>query len=154
MLLSTAQLRVLSVLLASISLWLGGCSSQPQVSTDSAELQFRLLGRYYGEYLAGHGGRAPEREEEFLRYLQEFAQYLQSRGIAQPADLLISPRDHQPLRVLYGQDIIEDGPGGLPWVGYEQQGVDGRRYLIGARGVATEVSPEEFEQTISASTNR
>lgn len=152
--LSTVLLREYPILLAAVLLLLGGCTTKPQGIANSSEEQFRFLGRYYGEYLATHGGRAPEKEEAFLQYLQQFASYLQTRGIGQPSDLLISPRDRQPLRVLYGRDIIEDGPGGLPWIAYEQQGVNGKRFMIGARGVATEVSPEEFENTVSASTKR
>ena len=132
-----------------LCLFVGGCTSKPPVASDSTEARFRLLGRYYGEYLSAHGGQGPKDEQAFLQYLKEFTQYLQTQGIAQPSDLLVSPRDQQPLHVLYGRDVIEDGPGGFPWIAYEQQGVDGKHYLIGARGASIEFSPEEFAEFLS-----
>ncbi len=123
-----------------------GCYRKTSPEAISSSVQFRLLGRMYGEYLADHNGLAPPDEERFTKFLTSRKDRLATAGISQVEDLLVSPRDGQPLVVLYGKQSAPEGPGGLPWAAYEQTGLAGRRCVIGARGTVEEMDKEHFAQ--------
>jgi hypothetical protein len=123
-----------------------GCNSKTSSEADSSSTQFRLLGRMYGEYLAIHQGIAPPDERSFTEFLQSHTDRLAQADISQVGDLLVSPRDGQPLTVLYGKQSIAEGPGGLPWAAFEQTGLAGKRCAIGARGTVEEMEQERFTQ--------
>lgn len=138
--------RILIELCALLSLTTG-CGTAGTSATDDVQRQFTLLGRLYGQYLSEHHGDPPQDAQEFSAFLQDKS--LGAFKIDTPSDLLVSPRDGQSLVVLYGDQVILEGPGGLPWVAYEAQGVDGKQYIIGARGAAEEKTTAEIEQIIA-----
>ncbi len=135
-----------AVSLAICSVLASGCDSPPPQNGSQGEPQLRLLGMLYGNYLAKHGGKAPANEDQWLKFLESQGRQLKSHGIENVESLLTSPRDGKKLVVLYGNKIVNDGPGGLPWVAYEQTSAAGNRYAIGARGVAQEMNPEQFSE--------
>ncbi|MEO2045870.1 MAG: hypothetical protein ABGX16_04785 [Pirellulales bacterium] len=128
---------------------LPGCNSKITSEADTASAQFRLLGRMYGEYLAIHRGIAPPDEKSFTKFLQSHNDRLAQADISQVGELLVSPRDGQPLTVLYGKQSIAEGPGGLPWAAFEQTGLAGKRCAIGARVTVEEMEQERFDQVFS-----
>lgn len=104
----------------------------------------RLLGRFYGEYMAANNGVAPADEAKLVAYLEKSGDFLRSQGIAGPRELLISPRDQKPLVVYYGKEVIRDGPSGFPLVAVESEGVGGKKLVIGARGNVEELTAEQL----------
>lgn len=134
---------LVSVLLVVVVLQVG-CMPGPSQSASNPVRQFQVLGRYYGSYLSDNRGLPPSSDVDFKNFLNANRSEIQSRGYGDLDQFLVSPRDGKDIVVLYGSDVIEDGPGGLPWVAYEQTGVNGSRFAIGARGVASELGPEEF----------
>jgi hypothetical protein len=122
-----------------------GCSSSLDSSSAVDEARFAYLGRFYGEFMAAHSGKPPADEAQLVTFLKQSGPFLKSRGIADPHELLVSPRDRKPLVVFYDNQVIQDGPGGLPWIALESEGVNGKKYMIGARGTAEEMTQEQIE---------
>lgn len=122
-----------------------GCGSPATHSVNNDDVQLRLLGRLYGEFMAQNSDRPPRDEAQFKEFLGRSTDLLKSQGIASLEDLLISPRDGQPIMILYGEKIIDDTPNGFPWIAYESQGVNGKKCLIGARGNVEEMTQEQVE---------
>ena len=81
-----------------------------------------------------------------MQFVEAHAQQIKAQGIEDVESFVVSPRDGEKLVVLYGKEIVIDGPGGLPWVAYEKTGLAGKRIAIGARGVAREMDPSQFAE--------
>jgi hypothetical protein len=126
-----------------------GCGSPNVQTSPGGDAQLRLLGRLYGQYMADHNGQGPVDEMQLVAYLEKSADFLKSQGIAVPRDLLKSPRDGQPLSVVYGKQVVVDENTGFPWVAWESQGLDGKRYIIGARGNIDEMTKEQIEAMVA-----
>jgi hypothetical protein len=139
----------LSVLTLLSVLIICGCGSSKEQSVGGDESRLRILGRLYGEFLSQHNSQAPKNEAELIEFIDKSSEFLKTQGIESSQELFISPRDEEPLVVLYGKDMIPDGPGGLPWVAYESKGANGKKFLIGARGTTEEMTPEQIEAIIS-----
>ncbi len=131
-------------LLAGIAFLLG-CDAAGTPAPHNADVQLRVLGRLYGEYMAQHNSQPPADEAQFKASLSQSPDILKATGIATIDQLFVSPRDGQPLVVLFGEKIVPNENSGFPWIAYESQGVDGKKYIIGARGNVEEMAQEQIE---------
>lgn len=122
-----------------------GCGSATTQTAAGDDLRLRLLGRLYGEFIAQHNGKPPANESQLIDHLAKSADMLKSQGIADVEQLLVSPRDGQPLVVLYGESIIQDENSGFPWIAHETLGIGGKKLVIGARGNVEEMTQEQIE---------
>lgn len=118
-----------------------GCSNQASVvETPLAPVHERLLiiGRAYIGHLQERG--APPKNEQQLR-----AMLSEEENIP---ELFLSPRDEKPFVICWNVDL--NGP--LPWakslpiIAYEQQGVDGSRYVLTTMRSVEPVSETDFRQ--------
>jgi hypothetical protein len=87
---------------------------------------------FYGEFAAEHGGRAPNDEAEFREFLATRQERLEA-GALDANSVLASPRDGEPLVVVYGGSgpLVVDGMG---LIAYEKSAVDGKRMVVNVRG--------------------
>ncbi|RIK85351.1 MAG: hypothetical protein DCC67_04155 [Planctomycetota bacterium] len=64
--------------------------------------------------------------------------------------LLTSPRDGQPLVIVYGKRIAPKDSPNTPWAAYEQTGVDGKRMVAKVRGTVDELTTAEIDAQLAA----
>ncbi|MBN2022412.1 MAG: hypothetical protein JW809_06415 [Pirellulales bacterium] len=149
---------VVAVLVALAGAWsLAGCSRESQgknVTRDPA--QVATLAKLYGDYRKAHGGKAPPDEAAFKAFVKEAvakgtASPPGAKPVSDPEALFVSEGDGQPLVILYGPGALDgpkEGPGGMPVVMYEQEGVGGKRFVASPMGLVNEVNQERFEQLV------
>lgn len=115
-----------------------GCGSN-HAETQASNL--KPLAVLYGQFLGSHRGQPPAHEAEF----KEFAQ---SQGQSGVDSLFISSRDKKPYVILYGALTGPPGLGGQPIFAYEQDGVDGSRFVANSLGAVEEVDEEQFRKMV------
>jgi hypothetical protein len=102
-----------------------------------------MLASYYAEYMSALG--APPKDEAALRdYLQQNSARIERLELGGVDGLLKSPRDGQPLVVVYGKPIAPADSPNTPWVAHEQTGVDGKMMAVKVRSEVLELTPEEI----------
>jgi hypothetical protein len=108
----------------------GGCNSKPATMEELG--QFRALGVIYSQYMAQHQGKPPASREQLTEFIESEGSTIRKRfNVNDDVDLLISPRDNQPLTLVpapkppFNGDCI---------VAYETQGANGTQIAISAMG--------------------
>lgn len=118
---------------------LTGCSNEPIiVEVEVPEAQRRLMAiRAAYSIFQDQRGRPPQNERELLSCLPEDA----------PEDVLLSPRNQQPLVICYGTDLYGslDWAKSTPVLAYEQV-QEGPRWVLSVPGGASELSADEFAE--------
>ncbi|MEM7781881.1 MAG: hypothetical protein AAF939_16890 [Planctomycetota bacterium] len=135
-------LLVTTVLLTSFI----GCGTGADKTLDVSDFNktnILKLRNSYEMYLATHGMRGPENEDELKEYLRtdEAAKVrLKRMGIEQSdiESMFISERDGKPFRVRYGLVGLADHA-----IVFEEEGVDGKRLVALAQPL--ELSDSEYE---------
>lgn len=107
-----------------------------------------VLSVIYGEYLDSHLGKPPKDIGAFREYLESRADELEWYNIENLDQLLISPRDGQPLVIVCGKRLAPADSPGTPWAAYEQTGIDGKRMAVQVRGGVYELSADEIDQIV------
>jgi hypothetical protein len=124
---------VVAVMSVACLLSTSGCGSAELPKNDEAVTQLKVLGMLYGRYMEANRMAAPPSEEKFVAFLEsEPANW--DKLAASPQELMTSPRDGQPLVVLYGPAVKEPSGGGFAWIAHEKTGVDGKQLAVNARG--------------------
>jgi len=129
----------------------GGCAREQTAGPARDPSGVRILAQMYGQYLRTHGGKAPADEKTFKAYVRA----AMAKGAGLPAEavgrdpesLFISTGDGKPLVILYGPAAMrgpQTGPGGMPVVIYEREGVGGRRLVASPLPAVEEVDEEHF----------
>ena len=131
---------------ATLMMGLVGCSGGSSTSSGlgTAEYQ-RLLSTttLYGMYQSEHGGKTPPTEQAFREFIESKSDVLQ-RINKTPDELLTSPRNGMPLVFVYGKRPPRAN--GMTYLGYEKSSVDGKRLVIGPRGVYEEIDEAQFKK--------
>jgi hypothetical protein len=109
----------------------------------------RVVADEYGEFLALHGGQPPADVPAMRTFLESRMPVLTADyNVKSPDDLLVSPRDGQPLVIVCGRKMAPADSPETPLAAYEQTGVDGKRLVSGVRYGPVELTPEEFARQI------
>jgi hypothetical protein len=132
-------------------LLLAGCGSpDAKKSNEMKNSHLRWLLQLRTQALSQ--GRLPKSEEEFKRYISSLDAATLDRlktasGVASVHELFISERDGQPFVIFYGQR-----PSGVAAdvVGYEQTGVDGKRYVGFGLGIVEEADEQRLNELVPA----
>jgi hypothetical protein len=106
------------------------------------------LASFYGDYLSANGA-PPKDEAAFRAFLDERLQRIDRMKLGGVDGLLMSPRDGQPLVVVYGKRLAPPDSPNTPWAAFEQTGVDGRRMAAKVRGSVDELSSEEIAKIMA-----
>ena len=140
--------RVTALLLLGLLVGCGDPGRRNQAAEDSP---LKPIARFYAEFVRQHQGKPPQSEAEFKAYLKEpkNAERLQKEHQITDIDkFLISPRDSKPFIIYYGAMSKNSGPGGAPVVGYEQQGLGGKRLVVSTLEAVVEVDDGEFRKLV------
>ncbi len=129
---------VLGVLCAMIA----GCGGESQEHIDRETSNMKPLVILYGKFLSRNRGQPPANEEAFKKFIQAAAATtLESFEVANVDELFVSSRDGKPYGIRYrGMPPLPDDI-----VIYEQDGVDGVRYVADSLGSVTEKTEQEFQ---------
>jgi hypothetical protein len=100
---------------------------------------------FYGDFLSANGA-PPKDEAAFRAFLEERAAGLKRMNIGSIDELLTSPRDGQPLVIVYGKKLAPADSPNTPWAAIEQTGVDGKRMAAQVRGTVDELAPEVVDK--------
>jgi len=114
------------------------------------ESGLKPLGIFYARFVPQHQGKPPKDEAEFKAYLNEpqNLEELQKVFNVSNADaIFVSSRDKKPYVVIYGPTSGE-GPAGQPVVAYEQEGVNGKRFVASKMGAVEEVDEARFRKMV------
>lgn len=114
-----------------------GCS-EPKFEEEPVKANLRLIGKAYF-MIADYRKRPPKDEEELRTQLAEL-HTLQMGG--PPAEVLVSPRDMQPIVIILGPGKLSDGSANV--LAYEKVGADNSRYVLMQNGDIQKLSNEDF----------
>jgi hypothetical protein len=110
------------------------------------------LASVYGDFLAAHAGNPPKDEAEFRQFLEQYAKGLERMDIGGVDGLLKSPRDGEPLIVVYGKRQAPKDSPNTPWAAFEKTGVEGKRMAVQVRGNVDELTSDEIAKVFPGGT--
>jgi hypothetical protein len=129
-----------------------GCRGPQNASQQTESSGLKPLAVFYGRYLSQHRGQPPQSEAEFKQFLATMSpEDLKSFNLASADEVLVSSRDKLPYVVMYGAKPGGPMLNGAPLIGYEQQGVNGKRYVGNWLGAVEEVDEAKFKELVPAS---
>jgi hypothetical protein len=110
----------------------------------------------YDKYAGQHNGKPPASMNDLRGHIQQSIkpEDLATLGVASLDDLFVSPRDRQPYKLIplaRLPPLAGRHPG--PVVIYEQQGLEGKRFVGYLGGRTEEVDADRFRQLVPQATN-
>ena len=125
-----------------------GCGPAGESNRAQEESGLKPIGLFYARFIPQHQGQPPTNEAEFKAYLKENVEELKKEFKIDDSDaLFVSSRDKKPYIVIYGPTSGE-GPAGQPVVAYEQDGVNGKRFVASKMGAVEEVDEARFRKMV------
>jgi hypothetical protein len=127
---------------------ISGCNSTaPPKVTQTVESNLKAIHVFFGQYSAQHQGRPPANEQAFRGFLKSLpAERLESMAVSNMDSLFVSPRDNQPIVVLYNQPASMPGVGTTKLLAHETTGVNGQRFVLLTTGEIQEVDQARFDE--------
>ena len=122
-------------------LGLAGCGHTPPAAPAKGSVQANLEAICNAYRKASNDLKRPPKS------LDEFKTYLKQYG--DPEQLLVSPRDGQPIVVVYGADIWEEpSPTNPQIIAYEKVGKDGKRFAVMPMGAVIPYTADEMSKFV------
>jgi hypothetical protein len=144
-------MRAQFLLIFAVGLACLGCGGPSGESSRAREESgLKPLGIFYARFVPQHQGKPPKDEAEFKAYLQEPQNLEELKKVFNVPDvdsMFVSSRDKKPYVVIYGPTSGE-GPAGQPVVAYEQEGVNGKRFVASKMGAVEEVDEARFRKMV------
>jgi hypothetical protein len=120
----------------------GSGSSTSDLSLDDYG-NIRSVSAMYDLYMQEHRGKTPANEQDFRAFMQTKQDVFEKTGRTIDA-VLASPRTGEPLVFVYGKPPVRSKS--MSYIGYEKAPVDGKRLVIGTRGMYEELEEAEFKK--------
>jgi hypothetical protein len=127
-----------------------GCGKAPSAVPDASLTHMKVLGKLYGKCMSYQRGAYPRDETAFIAFLEQGPENW-NKLAPSAKGFLSSPRNGEPLTVLYGAKVKEPVEGGFPWIAYETSSIDGARLIVNAQGTVELVDDQEFSQRVPQS---
>jgi hypothetical protein len=138
------QLRAIAGWLAVLACFLVivGCSEAEKFEEEPIKANLRQINKAYWTHLGYHD--VPPKPEN----LRQDVEGLHALDMGRPADeALVSPRDNQPIVIIYAADKKTPGQAILA---YEQQGAEGTRWVVTMNQQIKRLTNEEFAKAVFA----
>ena len=122
-----------------------GCGGGANGSAGEAAADYtrvRMMTGFYEGYLAEHRN-PPRNEQAFREYLAKKQDQLEKAGLSME-EMFASPRNGKPLMWVYGGKPPV-GPNGMNYYAYEKEPVNGKRLVLGGRGMYEEIDETRFK---------
>ena len=140
----TAVAWVATLALAAAFIGCGGGTTSEDAAIESS--QFKTLSLGYLEFLSANQGQVPKTLEAFKEYIEDgIGDRLKQQNLT-VEEIFVSPRDGKPFVFICQNNLTQQN---RKIVGYEQEGVGGRRYVSDRSGAVMEMSEEEFQRLTS-----
>ena len=126
-----------------------GCNTRDSGLSEKdrqTRIVMNVLSIFYGEYLAYSNGKPPVDASSFREFLLSPQVDLNRYNVKDLESLLVSPRDGQPFKIVYGKLSAPIDSPDTPWVAYEQMGINGQRLAVQVRGGVHELTTQEINQ--------
>jgi hypothetical protein len=137
----------LFILGAVLALHTAGCGGDDHAEQQQSNI--KALSIVYGRYIAQHRGQPPRDEAELRKFAQSLSpDDLKVIGAPSVDELFTSSRDKKPFGVRYGNASGPPGPAGQPVVIYEQDGVNGQRWVASSIGAVETVDEARFKELV------
>jgi hypothetical protein len=127
-----------------------GCGEASSTVPDASFTHMKVLGKLYGKCMSQQRGVYPRDEATFIAFLERAPENW-NKLAPSAKGFLSSPRNGEPLTVLYGAKVKEPAEGGFPWIAFETTPVDGKRLIVNAQGTVELVDDQEFSQLVPQS---
>jgi len=123
-----------------------GCGrSNSSAETESSNL--KPLAVYYGRFVGANRGKGPKDENQLKEFIRNRpADELSTMGITDVDSLFISSRDKKPYKFKFEEK--QPMPGQLSIFAWEQDGVNGKRFVGGTLGQIEEVDEARFRELV------
>ena len=124
-----------------------GCSAQGTPTSEKRDVDFaraRGMSDMYNRYKQAHSSQPPKDEADFRAFLESQQPSLESASLTID-DMFVSPRNGQPFTWVYGK--IVPAPQIGECFGYEKSASDGKRMVLGARGMFEVMEDTKFQAT-------
>lgn len=137
------------LLTAVMAFTLVGCGIGGSANVSKATSHLRILASQYSAATRARN-KPPADEAEFKKFVNERVDGagLERYDIQSPEELFISKRDGKPFVVFYGKKPKGVDP---EVVAYEQEGIDGKRWVAFSLGNIEEVDETRFRELVPAS---
>ena len=123
-----------------------GCSNVSQVAVERESSNIKRIAIVYGKYIRENRGRPPATEDAFKKFLT-----LNSKafGVDNADEILVSERDNEPYKILYGKKLPKTASGDL-YVACETTGLDGLRFAATSLGKVEEVEADKLSSLLKS----
>lgn len=119
-------------------LMFAGCKAEEKFEEEPIKANLRQINKAYWAYL-GFYDRPPDEET-----LRKDVEGLHAMDLGAPAaEAMVSPRDHQPIVIVYGTDRTAPAHAILA---YEKEGVNGTRWVVTISQDIKEMTEDEFKK--------
>ncbi len=134
--------RTLTVLLTFVMCIVGCGGGGPAQEEQQLISSMQGLANAYGQCTSQSRGRPPRNEAQLRKFIESQGPgWLEQYRAETVDDIFISSRDGKPYVVLYGK------PRGK-YIAYEQEGVNGSRFVADNLGIAIEMDEATFRQEV------
>jgi hypothetical protein len=103
----------------------------------------RSVSAMYDLYMQEHKGKTPADEQDFRAFMQTNQDILDKTGRTID-EIMTSPRSSEPFVMVYARPPMRSKS--MSYIGYEKTPVDGKRLVIGLRGMYEELDEAEFKK--------
>jgi hypothetical protein len=136
-----------SMILVSL-VWCAGCSRDEEIAERESS-NLKPLAVYYGRFIGAHQGKSPANETELKEFIRKQpAEDLEAMGVRDVESLFVSSRDKKPYRFNFSPK--ETQPGQIVVFAWEQDGIEGKRYVGGTLGQIEEVDATRFGELVAS----
>jgi hypothetical protein len=123
-----------------------GCASEEKFEEDPIKANLRQISKAYWMHLGYHD--TPPKEKDLRGDVQSLSELDMGRPAA---EAMISPRDNQPIVVVYGAGKNTPADAILA---YEQQGAEGTRWVVTMAQDIKELSDADFKKAKFANNHK
>lgn len=96
----------------------------------------------YGQCTSQNRGRPPQNEAQLRQFIKSLGpQWLEQYKAETVDDIFVSSRDGKPYVILFGKP-------GVHYIAYEQEGVDGKRFVADNLGTTEEMDEATFREKV------
>jgi hypothetical protein len=125
--------------------WIAGCGSNTGAASGEPVADYskvRMMASYYEGFLSQHRNQAPPSEQAFRDYINSKQADFQEGFTTE--QMFVSPRSGKPLKWVYGRRPPVYRQNNMTCYAYEAEPVDGKRLVLGGRGMVAEIEESQF----------
>jgi hypothetical protein len=120
-----------------------GCRKSSVRDREPSNLKW--LATYYGQFQGRHRGQPPANEAELKDFIRSSLSETGAAPTPKELDaLFISERSGKPYVILYGKSVSNIMAAGMPAIGYEREGKNGKRWAANCLGMVEELDESRF----------